>query len=124
MRNPRVVLASVSMAVVAIAAVALAACAHQSGKGPEGVTPQLRTRSCGYFAIGKGWHLSATQNVTCRLARMVVRRFFVRCVAAQRDAGRVCSVTTYRCTETYREPDIGYVRCTRPHRLITAKSVT
>ena len=57
-------------------------------------------------------------------ARKVIRTFFSisRCLPAQRDPGTACTVGGYRCIERALPDDAGLVRCTRPGRLVSARS--
>ena len=84
----------------------------------------LKTRPCGYLAIGKGWHVHATHNVLCVNARKLITKFFTlpRCAQAQQSPAKPCTINHYRCVESYVANDIGLVRCKRTARLVTAKS--
>ena len=84
----------------------------------------LTTRPCGYLSAGKGWRVHATRNVRCISARKLVRTFFSapRCLTAQRHPGTACTVSGYRCIERALPDDVGLVRCTRPGRLVAARS--
>jgi hypothetical protein len=106
-------------AVLAVAAIAVAGGRAQARSGSG-----LGTRPCGYLSIGKGWHVRATRNVSCVPARKVVRTFFSvsRCLPAQRHPGTACAVADYRCIERAPPDDVGLVRCTRPGRLVSARS--
>src|SRR2546429_4460649 len=109
-----------------LVAVALgtASAARAGGHGELPASSRLATRPCGYLAVGKGWHVRATRNVTCVLARRLVKTFFAlpRCLAAQRHSGKACTVSGYQCTETPMPQDRALVRCAKPGRVVSALS--
>jgi hypothetical protein len=75
------------------------------------------TRPCGTLAVGIGWHLVATPNVTCASARRLIATYFER-----RD-NRQASAVVYRYVCTRRDvPDGEHIRCSRSTRLVIAKS--
>ena len=75
-----------------------------------------RARSCGTLSIGIGWDLRASPNVRCSAARRVMLTYF------RRFAGRTHPLLFgYRCAKRDLQ-DAKHIRCTRPGRLVTAKS--
>jgi hypothetical protein len=77
----------------------------------------LRTRSCGTLAVGIGWHVAATPNVTCLSARLLMTTYF------KRRGNRHATVVVYRYACARRDlPDAEHIRCTRLARLVTARS--
>jgi hypothetical protein len=95
-----------SLAIVAVVAAASVGTTVASAK---------TTRSCGTLAIGIGWHLRASPNVTCRAARRLMTVYFGR----RRPARAV--VLEYVCTRRDL-PDAEHIRCVHGTRLVAAKS--
>src|SRR6266516_1612669 len=93
--------------------------------GTQKAHPSSRpqTQRCRFLSTGKGWYLRSSRNVGCGSARNLIERFFAGCVAAQEHYGEAFSLRGYRCTETYRPFDAGYIVCKKPNRLVTALSV-
>jgi hypothetical protein len=59
------------------------------GTGPRTVAP---LRHCGYLDWGIGWHVKATSDVSCSVARHVTRGF-----GYCKQGARSCTVDGYRC---------------------------
>ena len=116
---------SVKLFIVVVAVLlVVASMAAADGRAYTHGGPGLTTRPCGYLSVGKGWRVHATRNVGCVSARKLVRSFFSapRCLAAQRHPGTACTVGGYRCIERALPDDVGLVHCTRPGRLVAARS--
>jgi hypothetical protein len=110
--------------IVLVAALLVVASMAADGRAHTHGGSGLATRSCGYLPVGKGWRVRATRNVRCVSARKLIRTFFSvsRCLPAQRHPGTACTVGGYRCIERALPDDVGLVRCTRPGRLVSARS--
>jgi hypothetical protein len=100
---------------VRLAAVtALALAIVTLGGTADATTP---TRTCGTLAVGIGWHLAATPNVTCRSARQLMATYFTR-----GGIGRA-QLVVYRYVCSGRDlPDAEHIRCSRTNRVVTARS--
>jgi hypothetical protein len=110
--------------VVVAAVLAVVAMAAPGGRAQTRSGSGLPTGPCGYLSVGKGWRVHATLNVSCVSARKLMRTFFSasRCLPAERHPGTACTVGGYRCIERALPDDVGLVRCTRPGRLVSARS--
>jgi hypothetical protein len=113
---------------VVLAALVLSGCGathsvaqRHDSLGPETLVP---THACGYLAVGKGWRLNASRSESCDSARHLIRVFFAarKCVAAQRQPGKSCTLEGHDCFELPRQPDTGVVWCVDATRDITATS--
>ena len=80
------------------------------------------THPCGYLDAGKGWRVHTSPGVGCGPADHLVRRFFSRCLRAQRQPGKACGVIGYTCIELPRQPDRGVVWCATAISSVTAIS--
>jgi hypothetical protein len=82
-----------------------------------GQSAPLRTRSCGTLSLGIGWHVTASPNVTCASARLLIMTYLKR-----RD-NRQATTVPYRYACSRRDlPDAEHIRCVRATRLVTARS--
>jgi hypothetical protein len=73
-------------------------------------------RSCGALSIGIGWHVRATRNVRCSLARLVIRTFLDR-----KGCRSHCVVRGYGCQARFLAKS-EQVQCVRGRRIVTARS--
>jgi hypothetical protein len=86
-----------------------------------GTTSSPPTRSCGFQGFGKGWYLRASSSVSCRSARRIFHAYFAT-RGCNGPAAGACVVRRYRCRYDYRD-DVERVRCTRPGRLVSFRSL-
>jgi hypothetical protein len=87
---------------------------HTSGYlGVIGPVIDSGTHSCGYIAVGKGWHLKATDAEACHSARQLMRAYFSSstCLKSQRQRGSHCSVQGATCMDVPGKPDKALVWC-------------
>jgi hypothetical protein len=78
---------------------------------------QVSLRSCGTLAVGIGWHLRATPNVSCVIARRVITTYFAK--GGERRARTVA--LRFVCRHRY--ASVGeHIRCVRGTKVVAARS--
>ena len=78
--------------------------------------PTAGLRPCGSVPVGIGWRVSATPNVRCRAARLLVRT-----VLTQRGCRQRCTVDGYVCTPRFLKL-ASRMQCVRGPRVVVARS--
>jgi hypothetical protein len=101
----------VAVLLVTLSVAVAAAAASASPKASETLP-----RSCGALSIGIGWHVRATRNVRCSLARLLIRTFLDR-----QGCRSHCVVRGYACRARFlaKSEQVQYVR---GPRIVIARS--